>query len=483
MRKALLLSAALLLLGAGAWAAPTGPGGSIYWVRVPQCGLSTLDNGLIDPNFYTPALDNNAYLYRVDVDKDWNVVTEHGIVATLPNKFNLDQANYDDASFPEILHTRQTLDGVPTNGDGSVFVATYFDNAAHTRFYRVQRDGTVTVLHPGAGDGSYGVSSNNLEQTPEFRNIIDPWGHAGGKVDAIMGWAGGYGAKTWQDMNSNDDLTDECDTYQYPGYNAGNSQDAEVGARPGGGDTDNQNCHFSMVYSNIKYSVYDGNEADCHTWSPDCVVFHRYSDWSVADGFRCYWQGAQMAVGDPDGDDNVDVYVLTGARSGYNNDQGGIWRLSDLDQSGAIDDNVADMCKAIYDDSTLAGSTNNIGGGDIELVKDPVSGKWSLLVFQAGGSWGACEVDGRILVLELADNGDFVGTADGIKEILAGPGVDNGLETGEITGPNYYYNYSDAWVLLGTEFDPDPIPEPGTLLFLGTGVLGLVGYLRRRRMS
>ena len=32
-------------------------------------------------------------------------------------------------------------------------------------------------------------------------------------------------------------------------------------------------------------------------------------------------------------------------------------------------------------------------------------------------------------------------------------------------------------------YEGDPIPEPGTMLLMGSGLLGMIGYMRRKRMA
>jgi hypothetical protein len=41
----------------------------------------------------------------------------------------------------------------------------------------------------------------------------------------------------------------------------------------------------------------------------------------------------------------------------------------------------------------------------------------------------------------------------------------------------------DLGTIYNTWADVSPIPEPGTMLLIGTGVVGLLGYLRRRRIK
>lgn len=73
--------------------------------------------------------------------------------------------------------------------------------------------------------------------------------------------------------------------------------------------------------------------------------------------------------------------------------------------------------------------------------------------------------NGYLIVWELADNGDYAGSPNDVRYVqVAQP---------TFGSPTYArYNF----------FEFDPIPEPGSLLLVGTGVLGVFGYLRRRRM-
>ena len=42
-----------------------------------------------------------------------------------------------------------------------------------------------------------------------------------------------------------------------------------------------------------------------------------------------------------------------------------------------------------------------------------------------------------------------------------------------------YGNY--AWAVRDGDVGPAPVPEPSTIILLGTGIAGLVGYRRRHR--
>jgi hypothetical protein len=92
---------------------------------------------------------------------------------------------------------------------------------------------------------------------------------------------------------------------------------------------------------------------------------------------------------------------------------------------------------------------------DIEFVAGPAG--HNFLLFKQSYGTGAC-------VLELADNG-LAAVKDGV--IIA-----SGMR-------------SDSYFLAGFEVDANPmaaIPEPATMMLLGTGALGALGWLRRRRM-
>ena len=144
---------------------------------------------------------------------------------------------------------------------------------------------------------------------------------------------------------------------------------------------------------------------------------------------------------------------------------GKIFMAIDLNDDG----DAMDAGEIIDVATETAFGTNMLDGiQDIELVVGP-DGKKFLIYGHANGNNGGDE----FTIFGLNANG-----------IYDGNGWSTFWEKG-VTGSQ------DGWgtVSMFNNFEFDavtasaPIPEPGTLLLLGTGVLGAVGYIRRRRMA
>ena len=132
-----------------------------------------------------------------------------------------------------------------------------------------------------------------------------------------------------------------------------------------------------------------------------------------------------------------------------------VFGMRDLNGDNAIDDVRAVWQRGQLGITRLHDANINFYGEDVEYYQNPTTGKQFL--FANGYS-------GNLFVLELADNGLLA--VDG-KYILGG----------NQEGP--------SWGQSGFELDMNPgvIPEPGTMLLLSSGALGVMGWMRRRRMK
>jgi len=148
--------------------------------------------------------------------------------------------------------------------------------------------------------------------------------------------------------------------------------------------------------------------------------------------------------------------------------------LRDINGDGDAMDNEFGEVIGVYDaGSANAGNWDNPATeADIEVVKN-ADGKLFLLVTQPVEGW---HLGKRILVIELLDNGDYVGGNSGVTTILYTKHYKSGVVSG---GGDWPSNYDFGTSI---EFDAFVIPEPATMLLLGTSALGVLGYLRRRRM-
>ena len=452
---------AVLMIAATVSAISSGPGGRLYMTERAEDVLG----------------DYYVSLKSYQLDANWDIVgpeapMDHGLIMDNSDGYG---GRKDNAGISPEIET-SAGDGV---GAKIVMGANYDQDP--TSLYAGYETMDLVRITTSNGGHSLEVLGTGRVGHSGWYSPGDGFGHtdrgtfaapapAGGLLNAGEYLVTGHDYRSYlsvvTDANSDGDCTDSDEDYlTFTMNSVGFAEDFEIV-----GD---------KLWISNSYNMPDAGLPDGETCprSDGIWYYQRQGDGTIADAKRFIWGDPTRADIGVDGVTPEGSAMVADVIDGHdavwfvNQSQFGIWMpieerrpaiydlllAVDLNDDGDAMD--AGEISIIYSDGSASDviGDNDPGDGwtDMELIEH--DGTKFLLIQNTINLWS---VGRQLLVMELLDNGEYVGGDDGIKQIFS--------------------TYQGDFELL-REIEFDAVPEPGTLLLVASGALGVFGFIRRRR--
>ena len=456
------------------------------------------------------ALPYGQYYYYVDVTADWTVHDDDAdgngaeLYIHIPTLYNESETNDSALAYTADYGAPETWIGADMGGqyhNADLVVPAYTNDTLCPNSLSVApaadlvsvnaNDATpVGILNDGWGGNTvtapttYGTTwtipvDSNFTPNGEARGIVNNTGNA---RLTKPGWTGYiYGSNTvWVDTDDHAS-SGSPDGFYDEGLVPGNPPGLSDGMEDKGVAYSAADPQFTTAFdgtdnvavTGMVISTYDGTNLIKATYKKASggyisAISTRCTSaaWYPVGGNSNTVRTAHVTAGDTDGNGVPDVYI----HGGFDDDSS-LWHLQDLNGDG-------DWLDA--NEGVLVGGGASMGDNysvarDIELV-DCGDGKWNLLKYANGSDWANAWEE--LYIFGLNSDGNWDGTS---KKIILYSTVTNTAVGSGFTGDQ---SFGDMLYTRDITFAPlgagEVVPEPATMLLVGTGVLSLVGVIRRR---